>query len=80
MVFSRCRLDIEACALYEIEIGSGQSRAIINFELGIQDLSPYFSSDNRLAFTGVGRNGIICAIELHAERNQAVRNLGPSAA
>lgn len=78
VVFSRCRLDTEACALYQIEIGSGRIRAINGFLLGIQDLSPHYSSDNRLAFTGVGRRGIICAIELHSEGKDGLQNLTPA--
>jgi Tol biopolymer transport system component len=64
VIFSRCRLDIEACALFQVEIKGGAIRAVTDFDLGVQDLSPQYSSDNRLAFTGVGRDGIICAIEL----------------
>lgn len=78
VVFSRCRLDVEACAIYQIEIGSGHIRAINSFSLGIQDFSPHYSSDNRLAFTGVGHNGIICAIELHDEGREGLERLTPA--
>ena len=71
VIFSRCRLDIEACALFQVEINGGAIRAVTDFELGVQDFSPQYSSDNRLAFTGVARQGIICAIELTDPRGWA---------
>jgi Tol biopolymer transport system component len=78
VVFSRCRLDIEACALFQIEISGGAIRDITDFELGIQDLSPQYSADNRLAFTGVGRQGIICGIELMNKQQSGLRRLTPA--
>jgi Tol biopolymer transport system component len=64
VVFSRCGLDIEECALFQVEIKGGAIKAITNFQLGIKDLSPHYSAEGQLAFTGVARQGIICAIEL----------------
>ena len=78
VIFSRCRLDIEACALFQVEIGGGGITPITDFELGIQDLSPQYSFDNKLAFTGVGRQGIICAIELMDGQQSALRRLTPA--
>jgi Tol biopolymer transport system component len=78
VVFSRCRLDIEACALFEVEISGGHIRALNNFELGIQDFSPHYSSDDRLAFKSVGRKGIICAIELVGEGREGLQSLTPA--
>ena len=78
VVFSRCRLDIEACALFRMEINGGAIRAITHFELGIQDLSPHYSLDNTLTFTGVARNGIICAIELTDPQESGLRRLTPA--
>src|SRR5207248_2028615 len=43
-----------------------------------QDLSPQYSFDNRLVFTGVGRQGIICAIELMDGQQAAPRRLTPA--
>src|SRR5215471_2534071 len=34
VIFSRCRLDIEACALFQIEVTDGSIRDITNFDLG----------------------------------------------
>jgi Tol biopolymer transport system component len=78
VVFSRCRLDIEACALFQIEINGGAIRAVTHFELGIQDVSPHFSLDNKLTFTGVARQGIICAIELMDPQESGLRRLTPA--
>src|SRR5215471_20705551 len=33
VIFSRCRLDIEACALFQIEVTDGSIRDITNFDL-----------------------------------------------
>ena len=78
VVFSRCRLDIEACALFQVEISSGVISAVTDFQLGVQDLSPHYSSDNRLAFTGVDRQGIICAIELSNRHGSGLTRLTPA--
>jgi Tol biopolymer transport system component len=78
VVFSRCRLDIEACAVFQIEVNGGSIRAVTHFDLGINDLSPHYSAENRLAFTGVGRNGTICAIELMDADQSHVRSLTPA--
>lgn len=77
VVFSRCRLDIEACALFQMEIDGSNIAAITDFELGIQDYSPHYSSENKLTFTGVSREGIICAIELIDDPSH-VRRLTPA--
>jgi len=55
VVFSRCRLDIEACALFRMAIDGSNIAAITDLELGIQDYSPHYSSENKLSFTGVSR-------------------------
>ena len=65
VVFSRCRLDIEACGLHQIGVNGTGLTAITKFSLGIQDLSAQHSPvGNPIAFTGVARGGIICAIYL----------------
>jgi len=79
VVFSRCTLpDLETCALFQIEIKGGGMTQITDFELGIRDVSPQYSLDNRLAFTGGGRRGIICAIELVDGKQSAPRRLTPA--
>jgi TolB protein len=78
VVFSRCQLDIEACALFQMSIDGSNITAITDFELGIQDRSPHYSSENRLTFTGTARDGIICAIELMNPEESAPRRLTPA--
>ena len=65
VAFSRCRLDIETCALYQVPITGGALTPITDFELGIHDISAEYSPDNTsVAFTSTDRDGIICAIYL----------------
>jgi Tol biopolymer transport system component len=77
VVFTRCRLDIEACALFQIEIGGGGIRAITDFHLGVRDFSGDYSAKNDLAFAGFSRQGIISAIELRDAQQTGLRRLTP---
>ena len=80
VIFSRCKPpDLEPCALFQIEINGGGITEITDFETGIQDYSPHYSAENRLSFTGVSRNGIICAIELMDADQSHLRRLTPAA-
>ena len=78
VVFTRCRLDIEACALFQIEIDGGGIRAITDFDLGVRDYSAQYSANNDLAFSGFSREGIISAIELIDRQLSGVRRLTPA--
>jgi Tol biopolymer transport system component len=78
VVFSRCRLDIEACAIYQIGLAGGTPTAITNIELGIQDYSPQYSASGRLVFTSVSRRGIICAVYLESRDGGGPRQLTPA--
>lgn len=71
VIFNRCRTDIEGtCALFKIGTDGTVLRPVTDFELGISDLSPQYSPDNEtLAFTSVGRRGIIGAIYLKARES-----------
>ncbi len=65
VLFTRCRLDIEACAIYRVGTNGQSLAAITNYDLGISDYSPEHSPVGRdIAFTGGGREGIICALFL----------------
>jgi Tol biopolymer transport system component len=77
VVFNRCRLDIEACAIYQIGLAGGIPTAITNIDLGIQDLSPQYSSSGSLIFTSVSRRGIICAIYMQSGGGE-LRRLTPA--
>jgi Tol biopolymer transport system component len=78
VTFSRCRLDIEACALFQMQIDGSDISAITDFKLGIQDFSPHYSPENKLTFTGVAREGIICALELMDPGQSTPRRLTPA--
>jgi Tol biopolymer transport system component len=78
VVFSRCRLDIEACAIYQIGLAGGTPTAITEIELGIQDFSPQYSVNGNLGFTGVSRRGILCAIYLKSRDGEDMRQLTPA--
>jgi Tol biopolymer transport system component len=74
VIFNRCRTDIEACALFKIGVDGTVLRPVTDFELGISDLSPQYSPDNgSLAFTSVGRRGIIAAIYLNLRESTLLR-------
>jgi Tol biopolymer transport system component len=79
VIFSRCKLpDREPCSLFQIEISGGAITQITDFELGVNDVSPHYSAENSLAFTGASRNGIICAIELMDAGQSDLRRLTPA--
>jgi Tol biopolymer transport system component len=79
VVFSRCRLDVEACGIYQVGLAGGSPTAITNVDLGIQDLSPQYSSSGSLIFASVARRGIICAIYLKSPDEVELRQLTPTA-
>ena len=65
VIFTRCRLDLpDTCALYQIDVSGGGLTAVTNFDLGISDLNGKYSASGSLAFIGVARGGIHCAIYL----------------
>jgi TolB protein len=78
VVFSRCRLDIEACAIYQVGLAGGAPTAITNIDLGIQDVSPHYSANGDLAFASVARRGIICAIYLKTRDGEGLQQLTPA--
>src|SRR5262249_8732249 len=55
VVFSRCRLDIEACAIYQIGMAGGSPAAITDIDLGVRDVSPQYSANGHLAFFSTSR-------------------------
>jgi Tol biopolymer transport system component len=79
VVFSRCLPDPGGCGVYQIGLAGGAPTAITNIELGINDVSPHYSTSGNLAFTGVARRGIICAIYLKSRNDENVRQLTPPA-
>ena len=77
VIFTRCQ-DHDTCALFQLEVDGTGLHAITQLELAIQDYSAEYSFDGRLAFTGVGHNGIICAIELMDRQDGNLRRLTPA--
>jgi Tol biopolymer transport system component len=79
LLFTRCRLDIEACALYRIGVAGSGLTAITDFDLGISDDSPKHSPIGQtVAFIGGARRGIICAIYLTSPNQPELRQLTPA--
>ena len=78
VVFSHCRLDVEACAIYQIGVAGGIPTAITDFDLGIQDWNPHYSASGDLAFNGLARRGIISAIYLKGPGGEGLRQLTPA--
>ena len=80
VIFTRCRLDLpDTCALYQIDVNGGGPTAITNFELGIVDLDGKYSATGTLAFIGVAREGIFCAIYLGADSPSGISPITPAA-
>jgi Tol biopolymer transport system component len=78
VVFSRCRTDIEACAIYRIGVAGGSLTAITDFELGIQDWNPQYSARGDLAFNSLSRGGILSAIYLRRPDDEPLQQLTPA--
>jgi Tol biopolymer transport system component len=80
VLFTRCRLDIEACAVYRIGVAGGSLISITDFDVGISDYSPEHSPVGAsLAFIGGARRGIICAIYLASPSESTLRQITPAA-
>jgi dipeptidyl aminopeptidase/acylaminoacyl peptidase len=79
LLFDRCSLQIEECALYRISTdGSGLS-PLSKFELGISDLSPVLSPDGQsLVFTGIAHGGIFAALYLKGTSSSSLRQMTPA--
>jgi Tol biopolymer transport system component len=79
VLFTRCRLDIEACAIYSIGTGGQSLTAVTSYDLGISDYSPKHSPVGQdIAFTGGGREGIICALFLLNPNEATLGRLTPA--
>jgi Tol biopolymer transport system component len=80
VIFTRCRLDLpDTCALYQIDVTGGGLTAITNFQLGIVDLNGQYSAGGALAFIGVAREGIFCAIYLGGDSPSGPSRITPAA-
>ena len=80
VIFTRCRLDLpDTCALYQIDVTGGDLTAITNFELGITEWRPKYSTYGSLEFQGVGLDGIVCAIYVGGDSLSGQRRITPAA-
>jgi Tol biopolymer transport system component len=80
ILFSRCTLDFEPCALYVIEVDGGTLKEVTDFQLGIRDVSAEYSPDGKsIAFTSTDREGIMCAIYLQSAVQKEPFELTPPA-
>jgi Tol biopolymer transport system component len=65
IVFSRCTLDREPCALYQVGVDGSGLTAVTQFQFDIRDVSPSYSPDGTsIVFFSTGRGGIIAALYL----------------
>lgn len=66
ILFSRCTLDFEPCALYQIGVDGRGLNEITKLDAGgVRDVSAEYSPNSTsIAFTSTGRDGILCAIYL----------------
>lgn len=80
VIFTRCRLDmLDTCALFQIQTDGTGLRPVTQFELGIMDLSAQYSpAEGSVAFIGVARGGIICAIYLTSGSTSELRRITPA--
>jgi Tol biopolymer transport system component len=63
IVFSRCKLTVESCALFKMRTDGSEVTAVTQFKLGVQDFWPSYSADGQtVAFSSFGRRGIVSAI------------------
>jgi TolB protein len=60
LLFSRCNVQIEECAIYKVALDGRGLTQLTKYELGIVDLSPVLSPDDQmLVFNGNGHEGFL---------------------
>jgi len=79
LIFSRCPADVQACALYQIDVAGGAPRQLTDLEPGVLHLSPSYSSQGTLVYNAVFRRGVICGIYVANSKNSDLRLLTPTA-
>jgi Tol biopolymer transport system component len=80
IVFSRCTLEFEPCAVYQVGVDGSSLKAITQFDFDIRDVSPAYSPDGTsLVFFSTGRTGIIAALYLdRVDKNLPLLRLTPA--
>ena len=81
VVFARCRMDFEACAIYSVKSDGNGLTAITHFDVrrNVLDFHPRYSPDGRtIAFTSFNRGGVQAAVYLMGGHGTDVRELTPA--
>jgi Tol biopolymer transport system component len=80
VVFTRCRVAQESCAIYRIRTNGTELTAITHFQKEIGDWEPVYSPDgSKIAFTGFSRGGLLVSIYLMDADGSDIRLLTPPA-
>lgn len=76
LLFDRCNLQIEECAIYEVALDGRGLTQLTKYELGISDLSPVLSPDSQtLALTGIAHDGIFAALYTRSKGNSSLQQI-----
>jgi Tol biopolymer transport system component len=81
VVFSRCRHDFEACAIYSVKSDGRGLSQVTKFDVknNVLDLQPKFSPDGKsIAFEGANRGGVQSAIYIMGPRGTGIRRITPT--
>ncbi len=76
IVFTRCRPDFQACAVYRMNADGTGLTAITPLKVSVQDFAPRYSPDgSTIAFNSRGRGGVQSAVYLMNADGSNVRRL-----
>jgi TolB protein len=79
LLFSRCNVQIEECAIYKVALDGRGLTQLTKYELGIVDLSPVLSPDDQmLVFNGNGHEGIFAALYTRINGSPSLRQITPA--
>lgn len=79
LLFDRCNLQIEECAIYRVGADGRGLTALTKYELGISDLSPVLSPDGQtLVFAGIAHDGIFAALYVRTTGSSSLRQITPA--
>jgi TolB protein len=78
VVFTRCRVAQEGCAIYRIRTNGTELTALTHFQKEVGDWEPVYSPDgSKIAFTSFFRGGLLAAIYLMDADGSDIRALTP---
>ena len=80
VIFSRCRFDLEACAIYTIKTDGRGLTAVTslsqNAKNNVTDFKPRYSPDGKsISFDGINRGGVTGAVYVANSRGAGVRRI-----